>query len=217
MSLRILLADDHEIVRSGLRALLEKQDDIQVVAEADNGRDAVRLARELKPTVVVMDVSMPDLNGVEATRQILKRRPEVKIVALSMHSDRRFVAEMLKAGARAYLLKDCAYDELVGAIRTVTGGRAYLSPAIVGIAVESLVHGTTSAESPVSTVLSARQREVLQLVAEGLASKQIAARLHVSTKTVETHRQQIMERLDLHSVADLTKFAVREGLTSLES
>lgn len=217
MSLKILLADDHEIVRSGLRALLEKQDDIQVVAEADNGRDAVRLARELKPTVVVMDVSMPDLNGVEATRQILKRRPEVKIVALSMHSERRFVAEMLKAGARAYLLKDCAYDELVGAIRTVAGGQAYLSPAIVGIAVESLVHGTTPAESPVSTVLSARQREVLQLVAEGLASKQIAARLHVSTKTVETHRQHIMDRLDLHSVADLTKFAVREGLTSLES
>ena len=217
MSLRILLADDHEIVRSGLRALIEKQTDLKVVGEAANGREAVRLARDLTPTVVVMDVSMPDLSGVEATRRILKRSPKAKVIALSMHSDRRFVVEMLRAGAQGYLLKDCAYDELVRAIRTVAGGRAYLSPRIAGVVLEDCVRSTAPEAAAPAPALTAREREVLQLVAEGLTTKEIANRLHISPKTAETHRQQLMNKLNIHSVADLTKFAVREGLTSLET
>lgn len=216
MRLRLLLADDHRMFREGLRALIEKHKDIKVVGEAANGREAVRLARDLKPTVVVMDVSMPDLGGVEATRRILKRSPKVKVIALSMHSDRRFVVEMLRAGAQGYLLKDCAYDELVRAIRTVAGGRAYLSPRIAGVVLEDCVRSTApEAEAP-APALTAREREVLQLLAEGHGTKQIARRLHVSTKTIDTHRHNIMNRLDIHSVAELTKYAVREGLTTLE-
>lgn len=215
MKLRLLLADDHGMFREGLRALIEKQTDLEVVGEAANGREAVRLARDLTPTVVVMDVSMPDLSGVEATRQILKRRPEVKIVALSMHSDRRFVVEMLRAGAQGYLLKDCAYEELVRAIRTVAGGRVYLSPRIAGVVLEDCVRRTAPEAAP-APALTAREREVLQLLAEGHGTKQIARRLHVSTKTIDTHRHNIMNRLDIRSVAELTKYAVREGLTTLE-
>ena len=216
MRLRLLLADDHGMFREGLRALLEKQTDIQVVGEAANGREAVRLARDLKPTVVVMDVSMPDLGGVEATRRILKRSPKAKVIALSMHSDRRFVVEMLRAGAQGYLLKDCAYDELVRAIRTVAGGRAYLSPRIAGVVLEDCVRSTAPEAAAPAPALTAREREVLQLLAEGHGTKQIARRLHVSTKTIDTHRHNIMNRLDIHSVAELTKYAVREGLTTLE-
>lgn len=215
MRLRLLLADDHGMFREGLRALLEKHKDIKVIAEAANGREAVRLARDLKPTIAVMDVSMPDLNGVEATRRILKRSPKAKVIALSMHSDRRFVVEMLRAGAQGYLLKDCAYEELVRAIRTVAGGRVYLSPRIAGVVLEDCVRRAASEAAPASA-LTAREREVLQLLAEGHGTKQIAARLHVSTKTIDTHRHNIMNRLDIHSVAELTKYAVREGLTTLE-
>lgn len=215
MRLRLLLADDHGMFREGLRALIEKQTDLEVVGEAANGREAVRLARDLTPTVVVMDVSMPDLNGVEATRRILKRSPKAKVIALSMHSDRRFVVEMLRAGAQGYLLKDCAYDELVRAIRTVAGGRVYLSPRIAGVVLEDCVRSAAPEAAPASA-LTARQREVLQLLAEGHGTKQIARRLHVSAKTIDTHRHNIMNRLNIRSVAELTKYAVREGLTTLE-
>lgn len=216
MRLRLLLADDHGMFREGLRALIEKQTDLEVVGEAANGREAVRLARDLTPTVVVMDVSMPDLGGVEATRRILKRSPKAKVIALSMHSDRRFVVEMLRAGAQGYLLKDCAYEELVCAIRTVAGGRVYLSPRIAGVVLEDCVRRAASEAAAPAPALTAREREVLQLLAEGHGTKQIAARLHVSTKTIDTHRHNIMNKLDIRSVAELTKYAVREGLTTLE-
>ena len=217
--MRVLLADDHRIVREGLRSLLADESDIEVVAEADNGRRAIELTDELTPDVVVMDVGMPELNGIEATRRILASRPEAKVIALSMHSDRRFVAEMLKAGASGYLLKDGAFEELVGAIRTVTAGRTYLSPRIANVVVEEYVRQqprTSGVEPGVYAKLSPREREVLQLLAEGKATKEAAAALHLSVKTVETHRRQIMEKLGLYSVAELTKYAIREGLTSVE-
>ncbi|GAH70488.1 unnamed protein product, partial [marine sediment metagenome] len=191
--------------------------DLEVVAESEDGRSAVEQAQELKPDVVVMDVSMPDLNGMEATRQIVHRTPATKVLALSMHSDRRFVEGMLKAGAHGYLVKDCANEEFVRAIREVADGRTYLSPAVAGQLVEEYVHGERAEAGAESAVLTTREREVLQLVAEGLRTKEIANRLHISPKTAETHRQQVMNKLNIHNVADLTKFAVREGLTSLET
>jgi DNA-binding NarL/FixJ family response regulator len=218
MSIRILLADDHKIVREGLSALVTAQEGMTVVGESANGRIAVDQTRELKPDVVVMDVAMPDLNGIEATRRILAENSRVKVVALSMHSDRRFLTEMLKAGATAYLLKDSAFEELASAIRAVMAGQVYLSPQIADAVVDGYLHGSGPGKPPSAfAVLTSREREVLQLVAEGLATKQIAASLHVSVKTVETHRRQIMEKLDLHSVAELTKYAIREGLASIEA
>jgi DNA-binding NarL/FixJ family response regulator len=217
MSIKILLADDHKITRQGLRSLLEREADMQVVAEAEEGRTAVRLVRELLPRVVIMDVSMPDLNGMEATRQIVDAFPDVKIIALSMHSDALFVTEMLKSGASGYLLKDCAFEELTLAIRAVAAGKTYLSPAISGVVVNDYLHRVSKAESPRSANLSNREREVLQLLAEGNSTKQIALKLHISAKTVETHRRQIMDKLDIHSVAELTKYAIRKGFTSLET
>jgi two-component system, NarL family, response regulator NreC len=217
LSIRILLADDHQIVRDGLRALLEKEQDVEVVAEAANGRDAVRLALSLKPTVVLIDVSMPDLNGVEATRQIVESLPTVKVIALSMHSDKRYVGAMLKAGASGYLLKDLAFDEVIRAIAAVTQNQVYLSRGVVGLVVEDYVQHLSSEEVEAGTPsLTPREREILQLIAEGRSTKEIALTLHISIKTVETHRRQLMDRLDIHSVAELTKYAVRHGLTSLE-
>ena len=217
MSIRILLADDHKITRQGLRSLLEKQPDMEVVAEAEEGRTAVRLVQELVPNVVIMDVSMPDLNGMEATRRIIAEFPNVKIIALSMHSDSLFVTEMLRSGASGYLLKDCAFEELERAIRTVMANKTYLSPSISGVVVDDYLHRLSKADFSNSEVLSDREREVLQLVAEGKSTKQIALKLHISTKTVETHRRQVMNKLDIHTVAELTKYAIRKGLTSLET
>jgi two-component system response regulator NreC len=217
MSIRILLADDHKITREGLCSLLEKQQDMDVVAEAENGRTAVRLAHELLPDVVIMDVTMPDLNGVEAARQIVGRFPNVKVIALSMHSDSLFVTEMLRSGASGYLLKDCAFDELARAIRTVASGKTYLSPSISGVVVEDYLHRLTKTNFSSSEILTDREREVLQLMAEGKSTKQIALKLSISVKTVETHRRQIMNRLDIHTVAELTKYAIRKGLTGLET
>lgn len=217
MSLRILLADDHKITRQGLRSLLEKQRDMEVVAEAENGRTAVRLAAEMAPDVVIMDVTMPNLNGVEATRQILSRTPDIKIIALSMHSDTLFVTEMLKSGAHGYLLKDCAFEELTRAIRAVVNNKTYLSPSISGVVVEDYLHRLSKADFSNADVLSDREREVLQLMSEGNSTKQVALKLHISAKTVETHRRQIMSKLDIHTVAELTKYAIRKGLTSLET
>jgi len=217
MSIRILLADDHKITRQGLRLLLEKEPDMEVVAEAEDGRTAVRLVRKLLPDMVIMDVSMPDLNGMEAARQIVDESPDIKIIALSMHSDALFVTEMLRSGAAGYLLKDCAFEEFARAIRTVAAGKTYLSPTISGVVVDDYLHRLSKADFSGSGVLSNREREVLQLLAEGKSTKQIALKLHISTKTVETHRRQIMDKLDIHSVAELTKYAIRKGFTSLET
>lgn len=217
MSIRILLADDHKITRQGLRSLLDENDDMEVLAEAENGRDAIELARKLNPDVIIMDVSMPDLNGVEATRQIIQDNHDVRVIALSMHSDTLFVSEMLKSGASGYLLKDCAFQELEQAIRTVTDGKAYLSPSISGVVVEDYLHRLSKADMSTSGVLTDREREVLQLIAEGQSTKQVALKLHISAKTVETHRRQIMNKLDMHTVAELTKYAIRKGLTALET
>ena len=216
MNTRILLADDHEIFLEGLRGLLEKEHDMQVVGEAPDGRAAVRLARELSPNVVIMDITMPGLNGIEATRQIVAADPAVKVVALSMHSTRRFMAEVLKAGASGYLLKESAVAELILAIRTVTAGRAYLTPRITGAVLDDYVRHVPAREGAALASLTAREREVLQLLAEGQSTKEMAAGLHVSVKTIEAHRAHIMEKLRIDNVAGLTKFAISEGLTSPE-
>jgi DNA-binding NarL/FixJ family response regulator len=215
MKTRVLLADDHVMMRGGLRMLLEQNAELAVVGEAEDGRETVRLAKKLSPDVVVMDIAMPDMNGIEATRQIIAEHPGVKVIALSMHSDRHFVSEMLKAGATAYLLKQCAVDELIMAIRTVLKNQTYLSPCISGVVVDHFVRNTSKSESTVFSHLTDREREVLQLMAEGKSSKVIANQLNLSIKTIETHRMKIMEKLDIHTVAELTKYAVREGLTSL--
>jgi DNA-binding NarL/FixJ family response regulator len=213
--MKVLLADDHKIVRDGLRNLLEKHADIMVAGEAEDGREALQLARKLSPDVIIMDIAMPDLNGIEATRQIVAEFPGIKVVALSMHSDKRFVSEMLKAGASAYLLKDCAFEELITAIRTIMKGKIYLSPGIAGVVIEDYIRKDSKAESTVFSLLSDREREVLQLMAEGKTTKEVAAHLNLSIKTVETHRTNIMTKLNIHSIAELTKYAIREGLTSL--
>jgi len=216
MSIRVLLADDHGIIREGLRSLLEREPDVEVVGEAEDGRKALELTRELLPDVVIMDITMPNLNGVEATRQIVGEFPKTKVVALSIHCNKRFVADILKAGASGYVLKECLFDELLQAIRAVIANGTYLSSRITGTVVDDYVNRLSTTAEPPLAVLTGRQREVLQLLAEGRSTKQIALELHVSTKAIEVNRRQIMEKLDVHSVAELTKYAIREGLTSIE-
>jgi two-component system response regulator NreC len=216
MGIRILIADDHQILRQGLRNLLKKEPDMEVVAEAEDGRNTVTLAREFAPQVIIMDVKMPDLNGIEAARQIFSELPQVKIVALSMYADRRFVMNMLKAGAHAYLLKDCAFEELAQAIRLVMDNKTYLSPGVTEIFVKEYVNGSSGPVQTAFSVLTAREREVLQLLAEGKRTSQIAELLFIGVKTVETHRWQIMNKLGIRNLAELTKYAIREGLTPLE-
>ena len=216
MTIKIILADDHQIVRQGLRTLLAAEPDMKVVGEADNGRKTLGLAHELAPDVIIMDISMPDLNGIDATRQIMLKSPDVKIIALSMHSDSLFVMNMFKSGALGYLLKDCALEELVKAIRTVMRQKTYISPGLSDILIKDLANHWGSPPISAYAVLTAREREVLQLMAEGKTTLQIAGSLGVSSKTVEAHRKQIMNKLGLHSVAELTKYAIRQGLTSLD-
>jgi DNA-binding NarL/FixJ family response regulator len=217
MAIRILLVDDHKIVRDGLRALIEKQTDMRVVGEAADGREAVLMAKEMSPDVVIMDISMPDLNGIEAARQIGIQTPRAKTITLSMHSDGRFVREVFQAGASGYLLKECAFEELAGAIRAVVADRIYLSPHITRQVLNDYLSNPTRVGASVFSVLTAREREVLQLMAEGKTTKEIASSLDLSVKTVEAHRQKIMDKSGIHSLAELTKYAIREGLTSLES
>ena len=211
----VILADDHEILRQGLHSLLNKERDIHVVAEADTGHEAVVLTKKHKPDVVVMDISMPDLNGIEATRRILRDMPRTKIVALSMHSDRQFVERMMSAGASGYVLKQGALEELVNAIRIVLTGSTYLGKSVQNVSGKAHAR-SDEGSAVVASPLTEKEREVLQLVVEGYSSKQIALKLDASVKTVEKHRQHIMEKLDLWNVADLTKYAIREGITSLE-
>ena len=209
------MADDHTVMRAGLRALLEKNPSLEVVEETDNGRQAVELAAALKPDVVVMDVGMPMLNGIEATKQIVNHCPETRVVILSMHSDETYVMRALQAGARGYLLKDSAAVELIGAIEAVTHGKSFFSPKVSRILAEDYVR-VLKLKGAVDTydLLTSREREILQLLAEGRSNKEVATALNISLYTVETHRGHILQKLNLHNSAELVLYAVRKGIIS---
>ena len=206
--IRILLADDHAVVRQGFRMILAAHSDLEIVGEAGNGREAVELAATLRPDVVVMDVAMPELNGIEATRRLTAENPHTRVVALSMHKDSVYVREILRAGARGYLLKDSVADDLVAAVRAVANGEGYLSPAISNAVLDDYRKHVTN---PID-LLSSREREVLQMLAEGQTNKEIATTLNLSVYTVDAHRGRIMEKLNVHSINELVRFAVRNGL-----
>jgi DNA-binding NarL/FixJ family response regulator len=206
--IRILLADDHALVRRGFAMILAAQPDMEVAGEAGNGREAVELAEKLKPDVVVMDVTMPELNGIEATRRIVEAAPRARVLALSMHKDAVYVREILRAGARGYLLKDSADADLLAAVRAVAKGEGYLSP---GVSDAVLTDYRRHVTDPLD-LLTSREREVLQMIAEGKTNKEIATSLNLSVYTVEAHRGRIMEKLNLHSTGELVRFAVRSGL-----
>jgi DNA-binding NarL/FixJ family response regulator len=215
MKTRVLIVDDHKIFREGLKSMLEKKPDIEVIGEAENGREALRMFQELLPDIVIMDIVMPDMNGVEATRHISADPSNAKIIGLSMHEDGRFAAEMLKAGASGFLLKDCAFEELVDAINIVKANGIYLSSKIKESMLKDYVGFLSKDNLSGFSVLSAREQEVLKCIAEGKSTREIASHLGVSVKTIETHRQNIMGKLDIHSMAELIKYAIRAGLTSL--
>lgn len=213
--MRILIADDHGIVRQGLISLVKSQVDMEVVGQAQDGAEVVQLAKELRPDVIIMDISMPGMNGIEATGLILAERPNTKIIALSMYASKHFVTEMLKAGALGYVLKSNLFDELAKALHAVAMGRHYLSPRITDVLIEDFV-GHAPRHRALSGELTDRECEIVRLVAEGLSTKQVARELHVSPKTIDHGRHHIMDKLGLSSVAELTKYAIHEGLTTLE-
>ncbi|MBT3252050.1 MAG: response regulator transcription factor [Candidatus Marinimicrobia bacterium] len=215
MSIKIILADDHKIVREGLISLLNQQDDMKVLADAAEGFSIIKFARKFKPDVVITDISMPELNGIEATEVIHKEFPKMKIIALSMHSEKHVILRVLRAGANGYLLKDSAFLELVKAIRSVLKGEIYLSSKITDMVVNEYIKKISENESDLD-LLSVREKEVLQLISEGKSTKEIAALLFVSIKTIESHRKHLMEKLGLFTVADLTRFAIKEGLIFIE-
>ncbi len=206
--IRILLADDHSLVRHGFRMILSAQPDMEIAGEAGNGKEAVELAQKLKPDVVVMDVAMPELNGIEATRRLIELSPRTRVLALSMHKDAVYVREILRAGARGYLLKDSADADLIAAVRAVAKGEGYLSPGVSDAVLSDYRRHVTD---PLD-LLTSREREVLQLIAEGKTNKEIATSLNLSVYTVEAHRGRLMEKLNLHSTGELVRFAVRSGL-----
>lgn len=214
MRIRILIADDHQLTREGIRSMLEREPDMEVLGEAEDGRAAARMARELAPDIILMDVCMPEMNGIVATSIIRAEFPRIKVLALSMLDDRRFVSHMLRAGASGYVVKDCSFKELSRAIRRVMQHKTFLSPGIMDIVVQDYVMPPAYAAATDSSPLSLREKEVLQLVAEGRSTAQIAQSLHVSVKTVESHRQRLMGKLNTKGIAGLTKYAIREGLTS---
>ena len=213
MAIRILIADDHKMVREAIKSLLDNEPEMSVVAEAADGRMAVQLARELRPDIVVMDITMPNLNGIEATRQITRELSETKVMLLSEQSGRRCVCEALRAGAAGFVPKRCGFDELTTAIRSLAANHTYLSSEITGLVVEGYVNRLSAEDGSAYSVLTNREREVLQLIAEGMSTKQIARELHLSVKTIEWHRSQLMKRLHLKSIAELVKYAISEGLT----
>ncbi len=216
-TITILIADDHKLMREGLRNLIDgERPAMEVVAEAEDGRTALLFVRKLRPRVVLMDISMPGLNGVDAARQIVAEHPGIKVIALSMHSDMHFISEMFRAGASGYLLKDCAFEELISAIRSVVAGKSYMSPQLGGDIIKDRARTYGREKTSAFDVLNRREREVLQLLAEGKNTRNIAASLELSVKTVESYRYQIMSKLNLHSIAELVKYAIREGLTSPE-
>jgi DNA-binding NarL/FixJ family response regulator len=210
--MRILIADDHTLVRAGLTSLIARLPEMEVVAEAADGRQALRLVRDLQPDIVLMDIAMPGLNGLESTERIHSIHPKIKIIILSMHASEEYVAQALKAGASGYLLKDAATAELEMALKSVSMGQFYLSPAISRQVVDNLLRGGPTGVE----LLTPRQREILQLIAEGKGTRDIAETLHLSVKTVETHRAQLMERLDIHDVAGLIRYALKKGLISAD-
>ena len=216
MSIKILLVDDHEIVRYGLRCLIEEQPDMEVVGDAENGRMAIDLACQLKPDVVIMDISMPDMNGVEATRRICKEVPSTKIIVLSMHHKRQFVIDMLKAGVSGYILKTKVHDDLIRAVKAAVANEVYLSSKITGVVARDYMSNMSVSDQSASTVLTPREREVLQLISEGKSTKESALHINISIKTIESTRRRIMQKLDIHNVADLTKYAINEDITSLD-
>jgi len=216
MTIKIILADDHNVLREGLKSLLNQQEDFEVIGEADNGQEAVRLAKKLEPDIVVLDIGMPHMNGIQATEHIVAEVPDAKVLALSMHSDHQFVVKMLQAGASGYMLKDCAYEELISAVRDITAGKFYLSKDVTGVVINNYINMVQSVDAASLPTLTLRERETLQLIAEGKSTADTAKLLNVSTKTIETHRKNIMDKLDIHNIAELTKYAVREGLTSIE-
>jgi len=215
MSIRIILADDHAVLRHGLSRAFEQESDIKVVGQANDGHSTIELVQELSPDVVIMDIAMPDLNGIEATRRITKDYPKVKVIGLSMHSSDKYIREMFKAGASGYLLKNSPFEELVEAVKTVAGGKTYVSPSVGDMIIKEYI-GKPDGEESAFSVLSQREREVLQLFAEGKTTKQVGRRLHISPKTVEAHRLRIMEKLGIDNIAQLTKYAIQEGLTQAE-
>lgn len=211
MSIEILLAEDHTIVRKGLLSLLEAEPDMHVIGEAENGRETVEKVIELEPDIVVMDISMPKLNGLDATRHIKKQCPDIKILVLTMHSNEEYIFEILKAGASGYVLKKAAPTELITAIKAVYRGEIFLSPGVSKTVVQEYLTKAAKDKAPTS-LLTEREREILQLIAEGHSNREIAQMLHISTKTVDTHRTHIIEKCDLHSTAELTRYAIRIGL-----
>ncbi len=216
MTTRIILVDDHAMVRSGFASLLRDIDGLEVVAEADDGHQAVRLTMEHQPDVVIVDINMPEMNGVETIRQIKAQMPGVKVITLSMHKDARFMASVFEAGSQGYVLKECAFEELKHAISAVEAGHMYLSPQVCGILIEDYLAQRSGVHNRPMDALTVRQREVLRMMANGQSTREIADGLGLSIKTIETHRQHIMGKLDAHSVAELTKIAIREGLTTIE-
>ena len=213
--MRIVLADDHTIMRKGLRVLLERQSDFAVVGEAGNGREAIEIAEQQSPDVVLMDVAMPTMNGIEAAARITAAQPKTAVVILSMHSDEAYILRALKAGARGYLLKDSAENDLIQAVRAVAAGKAFFSPTVSKVLAEDYVRQVQQrgAEDPYD-LLTARERELLQLIAEGKSAKEIAGLLNLSAHTVDTHRANLMQKLNVHSIPELILYAVRKGIIS---
>lgn len=216
MSLRIVLADDHRIMREGLAAMLRQEPDFDVVGQADDGAALVRITRKLQPDVVITDVSMPGLNGIEAIRRILEEAPGVKVLCLSVHTEKLLVAAVMDAGAAGYVLKDCLYEELVRAVRAVVAQQVYISPGIAGVLIQAYRERQGAGHKSAFSELTGRELEVVQLIAEGHTTKAIAERLHVSAKTVGTHREHILQKLHLNGTADLTRYAIQEGIVTVE-
>jgi len=215
MSIRIVLADDHTILRQSLVKSFNEESDIEIVGEAKDGRSTVELARQLQPDIVVMDIEMPDLNGLEATRRITKDFPQIKVLGLSMHANDKYIREMFRAGANGYLLKNCPFEELVKAVRIIMQGKTFISSSIGDVVIKEYIN-TPEKNKSVFSILSEREREIMQLLAEGQTTKFIARQLHISPKTVEGHRLKMMGKLNIDSIAKLTKYAIQEGVTTPE-